>query len=135
MTVYVSKMLKHFKNINLDVCEFLRRWELKWDFSIFHIFDVNALRDSYKAITGSVRLFFFYPANWNRNFWFVKVSIETDWNSWKIIGFGLFRFWSVPVFGPVRPLVFFPKIFCLGFFYIKKKMQYSSLLFYGPFML
>ena len=61
---------------------------------------------------------FFYSANRNRNFRFVKVSTETDRNSWKIVGFGFgwFRFLGLE-FRPVGPSVFFPKIFCLVFFY------------------
>ena len=49
---------------------------------------------------------FFYSANRNRNFRFVKVSTETDRNSWKNVGFGFgwFRFLGLE-FGPVGPLL------------------------------
>ena len=62
---------------------------------------------------------FFYSANQNWNFRFVKVSTETDRNSWKIVGFGFVWFWFLGLeFGPVGPSVFFPKIFCLVFFFL-----------------
>ena len=44
MTLYCSKDVKNFKNGMLDVDDSLRGWELKLGFSIFHIFDVNALK-------------------------------------------------------------------------------------------
>ena len=44
MTLYYSKDVKSFKNSMLDVNDILRGWELKLGFSIFHIFNVNALK-------------------------------------------------------------------------------------------
>ena len=44
MTLYCSKDVKSFKNSMLDVNDILRGWELKLGFSIFHIFNVNALK-------------------------------------------------------------------------------------------
>ena len=44
MTLHCSKDVKIFKNNMLDVDDILEGWELKLGFSIFHIFDVNALR-------------------------------------------------------------------------------------------
>ena len=74
-----------------------------------------------------VGFFFFYPANWNRNFRFVKVSTESDLNSWKTIGFGFWA-WSLGQLG--LWFFFFPKIFCLGF---KKKNAIFKPLVLWPF--
>ena len=49
-------------------------------------------------------------ANRNRIFWFVKFSTESDWNGWKSIGFGVFRFQSIfsfPKRGLLRKKYFF----------------------------
>ena len=47
MTLHCSKDVKIFKNSMLDVDDILRGWELKLGFSIYHIFDVHALKNVY----------------------------------------------------------------------------------------
>ena len=43
MTLHCSKDVKNFRISMVDVDDILRGWELKLEFSISHIFDVNAL--------------------------------------------------------------------------------------------
>ena len=43
MTLHCSKDVKNFKNSIFDVGDILKGWELKLGFSIFYIFNVNAL--------------------------------------------------------------------------------------------
>ena len=49
------------------------------DVVLIHVKELAAALD--RAVISSVRLVFFYPANRNQNFWFVKVSTKTDQNS------------------------------------------------------
>ena len=44
MTLHCSKNAKNFKYSMFDVDNILRGWKLKLRFSIFYMFDLNALR-------------------------------------------------------------------------------------------
>ena len=70
----------------------------------------------FRVVTSSVRSVFFYLANWNRNFRFVKVLTESDQNSWKTIDFGFWA-WSLGQLG----LWFFFQKFSVWAFFLKKK--------------